>query len=283
MANPVSTTYGSHSSIERIVWTDDDDNNQINQKKSFAWHWCFRCCFIGSLVAGIGLAIVLAFWLTSKTTTTTETLTQKTTVSTSTMSTTLATTTTTISTSNWLINGDGETGSCQVGYGITSPTGWMYNGPVTQIYYSASDGDLNSTTSGPSNRGQCYFYGQISNVTSMWQYVNLTSSINPVLIDNQTVRFNFSAWLGGYYDQDDNVQVSLMFINQLNQAVGSTVVLGPVLAIDRGNVSKLLFRQTSGLVPTNARSLLVTATMIRTAGIAYNDGCVDNIYLYFYQ
>ncbi|CAF1228720.1 unnamed protein product [Adineta steineri] len=261
MANPASTIHESHSSIERIVWTDDDDNNQINQKKSFAWHWCLRCCFIGSLVAGIGLAIVLAFWLTSKTTAT-ETL---------------------ISTSNWLINGDGEIGSCQAGFGITSPTGWMYNGAVTQIYYSASDGDLNSTTPGPSNCGQCYFYGQISNVTSMWQYVNMTSSINPVLIDNQTVRFNFSAWLGGYYNQDDNVQVSLTFINQLNQTVGSTVVLGPVLAVDRGNVSKLLFRQTSGLVPTNARSLLVTATMTRTAGIAYNDGCVDNIYLYFYQ
>ncbi|CAF0944407.1 unnamed protein product [Adineta steineri] len=188
-----------------------------------------------------------------------------------------------VSTSNWLVNGGGENGSCETGSGITSPTGWTYNGTITQIYYSATGGDLTSTTPGPSDRGQCYFYGQVSDVTSMWQYVNMTSSINPVLIDNQTVRFNFSAWIGGYSSQDDNVQVSLAFINQLNQAVGSTTVLGPVLAVDRGGVSELLFKQTSGLVPTSARSSLVTVTITRTAGISDNDGCVDNIGLYFYQ
>ncbi|CAF0781344.1 unnamed protein product [Adineta steineri] len=62
-----STTHGSQSSIKPMVWADDDDNNQIDQKKSVGWHWCFKCCIIGSLLAGIGLAIVLTFYLTSKT------------------------------------------------------------------------------------------------------------------------------------------------------------------------------------------------------------------------
>ncbi|CAF1051176.1 unnamed protein product [Adineta steineri] len=53
-SDPVSTTYRNQSSAERIVWTDDDNNNQ--------------CGIIGSLLAGIGLAIVLTFWLTPKTT-----------------------------------------------------------------------------------------------------------------------------------------------------------------------------------------------------------------------
>ncbi|CAF1235174.1 unnamed protein product [Adineta steineri] len=67
-SDPASTTNASHSSIERIVWTDDNDNHRIHQKKtSFAWYWCFKCCIVGSLVAGIGLAIILTFWLTSKT------------------------------------------------------------------------------------------------------------------------------------------------------------------------------------------------------------------------
>ncbi|CAF1238278.1 unnamed protein product [Adineta steineri] len=70
-SDPESTTHGSHSSIERIVWTDDDGNNQIHQKKtSFAWTSFFKYCTVGSLVGGIGLAIVLTFWLTSKTTAT---------------------------------------------------------------------------------------------------------------------------------------------------------------------------------------------------------------------
>ncbi|CAF4254798.1 unnamed protein product, partial [Adineta steineri] len=70
-SDPASTTNGSHSSIERIVWTEDDDNNQIHQNKtSFAWTSFFKYCTVGSLVGGLGLAIVLTFWLTSKTTAT---------------------------------------------------------------------------------------------------------------------------------------------------------------------------------------------------------------------
>ncbi|CAF0802141.1 unnamed protein product [Adineta steineri] len=89
-SDPVSTTYGNRSSTERIVWTDDDDNDRVDQKKSsFAWYWCFKCCIVGSLVAGIGLAIVLTFWLTSKTTAT-ETLTIVTTTTTTTATVTSA-------------------------------------------------------------------------------------------------------------------------------------------------------------------------------------------------
>ncbi|CAF4294004.1 unnamed protein product, partial [Adineta steineri] len=69
-SDPAWTIHGSHLPIERIVWTDDDDDRVDRKKTSFAWYWCFRCCIVGSLLAGIGLAIVLTFWLTSKTTAT---------------------------------------------------------------------------------------------------------------------------------------------------------------------------------------------------------------------
>ncbi|CAF1195559.1 unnamed protein product [Adineta steineri] len=69
--DPVPNKRQSHSLIKCNAWADGDDNNQIDQKKtSYAWYWCFGCCILGSLVAGIGLAIVLTFWLTSKTTAT---------------------------------------------------------------------------------------------------------------------------------------------------------------------------------------------------------------------
>ncbi|CAF1293230.1 unnamed protein product [Adineta steineri] len=97
-SDPAWTIHGSHLPIERIVWTDDDD--RVDRKKtSFAWYWCFRCCIVGSLLAGIGLAIVLTFWLTSKTTATqilsTSTTSQTTTTTTSTTSTSTSTSTTT--------------------------------------------------------------------------------------------------------------------------------------------------------------------------------------------
>ncbi|CAF1094592.1 unnamed protein product [Adineta steineri] len=70
LSDPVSTKRLSYLAIKRNAWTDDDDNNhtRVDQKNtSFTWYWCFRCCIVGSLLAGIGLAIVLTFWLTSKT------------------------------------------------------------------------------------------------------------------------------------------------------------------------------------------------------------------------
>ncbi|CAF1246098.1 unnamed protein product [Adineta steineri] len=184
--------------------------------------------------------------------------------------------------SNWLINGDAETGTCQSGNGVTHPTGWMYNGSITQVYYNNTAADLSSTDPGPSNRGNCYFYGQISAVTSMWQYINMTNSINSILIDNQTVYYNFSAWIGGYSNQKDNAQVSITFIDQANQKINNTITLGPVSVVDRGSITSLLFRQANGLLSIGARSCIVMATITRGAG-TYNDGDIDNIALYFYQ
>ena len=115
----------------------------------------------------------------------------------------------------------------------------------------------------------------------MWQSANITSQIN-ASIDNQTVWFSLSAWIGGYANQDDNAVISLTFLNFINEQVGMNISLGPVWASDRGSISSLLFRQTNGIVPVGTRSFLITVTITRFAGI-YNDGSVDNIILYFYS
>ena len=116
----------------------------------------------------------------------------------------------------------------------------------------------------------------------MWQIVNITDLINNYLIDNQLVWFNFSAWLGGYEEQDDNAQVSLTFIDQNNRKVDNTTTLGPVLGADRGNISSLLFRQVTKHVPIGARLFMVTVIITRQQ-IAFNDGAIDNIAVLFYQ
>lgn len=38
--------------------------------------------------------------------------------------------------SNLIFNGDAETGPCENGSNITSPTGWNVNGTATQIAYN---------------------------------------------------------------------------------------------------------------------------------------------------
>ncbi|CAF3807771.1 unnamed protein product [Adineta steineri] len=69
-SDPVSTTHASHFSIQRIVRAEDDDNNQIDQKKSAGWHLCFKCFIIGSLLAGIVSTTLTTISTTSATTST---------------------------------------------------------------------------------------------------------------------------------------------------------------------------------------------------------------------
>ncbi|CAF1426828.1 unnamed protein product, partial [Adineta steineri] len=280
-------------------------------RRRFCAYW--QCCsglsplvnglILGALFGGLILAVIITLWLTSAnkistttimnistatsimpttttitTTTTTNTMTSTTTTTTTTTSTT--STTVTISTANWLINGDAETGPCETGSGVTHPTGWNYNGTVTQVHYNDTYADISYTDQGPSDRGNCYFYGQADS-TSMWQTVNMTSSIDPLLIDSQTVRFNFSAWLGGYSSEDDNAEATLTFYDQSNHKTGNISTLGPVLAADRGYQTLLLFRQTQGLVPIGARSFTVTVTFTHVVGLL-TDADVDNIAVHLY-
>ena len=116
----------------------------------------------------------------------------------------------------------------------------------------------------------------------MWQIVDLSTVCDALLIDTQTIWFNFSAWIGGWSSDNDNTRVALVFSDQSNTIIGNTIALGPVLAADRNDVSSLLFRRTIGLVPAGARSLRVQVTITRARGSS-NDGAVDNISIVLYQ
>ncbi len=48
-----------------------------------------------------------------------------------------------------MINGDAENGPCESSSGVTHPTGWNYNGTITQIYYNNIYGDQMNTDPGP--------------------------------------------------------------------------------------------------------------------------------------
>ncbi|CAF3933908.1 unnamed protein product, partial [Rotaria magnacalcarata] len=72
------------------------------------------------------------------------------------------------------------------------------------------------------------------------------------------------------------------FIDQANQTIGSTSSIEPVLDADRGSLTALLFRQTTGLIPVGTRSVTVLANFIRYTG-TYSNGYADNIGGCLYQ
>ncbi|CAF1083538.1 unnamed protein product [Rotaria sordida] len=55
---------------------------------------------------------------------------------------------------------------------------------------------MSLSSPGPRNRGNCYFFGQISSSTTMWQTIYLNNTVAAVLIDSLTVNFRLSAWIG---------------------------------------------------------------------------------------
>jgi len=116
----------------------------------------------------------------------------------------------------------------------------------------------------------------------MWQLINITSPVDYLLIDNQTVKFNFSAWLGGVKGENDNAAVSLSFFNQSNHMLGNHTIIGPVLDSDRGDQTKLVYRQAIGFVPVGTRFLSVLVE-IRCSTGPWNNGYVDNITVILYQ
>ena len=124
--------------------------------------------------------------------------------------------------------------------------------------------------------------GHISAYTSMWQTINLTNQVNAVLIDALAVKFNVSAWIGGLTNQDDSALLSLTFLDQSNRTVGSSVNLGPVLSIDRGSASALIFQQMNGFVPIRARLATLLVAITRANGVQ-NNGDIDNVAFYLFQ
>ncbi len=153
-------------------------------------------------------------------------------------------------------------------------TGWVTaEGAPAAILYDTS-GYPTSTGPGPGNRGARFFAGGTVARSRMTQTVTLP---NPAGIDTGTTRYDLESWLGGWTSQNDRAQFTVTFLNASGQTL-STVVLGPVTATDRGNVTGLFLRSATGFVPVGSRSARAEGLVIRAGGTA-NDGYADALSL----
>ncbi len=175
---------------------------------------------------------------------------------------------------NLIVNGDAESGIGSPGNYYTVP-GWTTVNSFTALSYSNGGGYPTATDPGPVNRGNVFFTGGLDGSSSGSQIISLLPGFSE--IDAGNVSFGLSAFLGGYFDQEDNATLSAVFRNGSGTGLG-TFSIGPVLAADRNNLTGLLARSTTGVVPTGTRDILVTLTMSRLAG-AVNDGYADNLSL----
>lgn len=177
---------------------------------------------------------------------------------------------------NIVVNGNAEapTGA-DVGAFALDLFGWVRSAGFTADQYAANN-DLSTTDPGPSDRGASFFYGGPDSATATAvQDIDLSAATTQ--IDTGKATFNFSAWLGGYSSQNDNMSAKVEFRNWANSVLGSTT-LGPVMSADRGNNSGLVQKSQTGGVPSGTRYVRITLTSTRTDG-SDNDGLADDVSL----
>lgn len=179
---------------------------------------------------------------------------------------------------NIIVNGDAEASLGAPDFGATSaPTGWSVTSNFSAVQYLAGGAsDLNTADSTAVGGGTNYFAGGPTNPSaSATQTINIGDLI--ASIDAGSLAYALSALIGGYAGQQDNIVVSVNFLDASSASLGLSS-LGPVTVGDRSSLSELLPLATNGFVPVGTRSLEISMLSTRTEG-SYNDGYADNVEL----
>lgn len=161
------------------------------------------------------------------------------------------------------------------GYVPVSVPGWTTSGPATSIAYASSGGGFPTLSDrGPVGRGMNLFAGGNATPAS-WLSQTIDVSGLARVVDGGGVTFRFCGYLGGFSSQEDDAVASAVFLAAGGGALDSTAI-GPVTAGDRASATGLVYRQSTGTVPTLTRSVRVTIRFVRAAG-TYDDGYADSL------
>jgi hypothetical protein len=180
--------------------------------------------------------------------------------------------------SNIIVNGNAEANLGDPNFGsVVVPAAWTTTGNFSATQYAAGGSlDLNTAASLALGGGINYFSGGIDNgFSTASQSIDLSDLAGS--IDGGLITAAFSALIGGFNVQEDNMTVEAIFRDATNAAL-LTLTLGPVSATERANESTLLARAANAVLPAGARSVDVVMTSRRLAGF-YNDGYADNLSL----
>ncbi len=178
---------------------------------------------------------------------------------------------------NLVRNGDAEASAGSPNGAFVGVPDWQTSGQLmTTIPYNAPGGFPSVLTDTvPTNHGDNFFAGGNSIGAGGTQVIDLSQLAAG--IDAGGTSYDFYADLGGYLTQGDSATVEADFLDGTGHLL-TQAILGPVTAADRGNLTGLLHRDTTGPVPVNTRMVELFVNMNATNG-PFNDGYIDNISL----
>ncbi len=178
---------------------------------------------------------------------------------------------------NLVHNGDAEGAASSPNGAFVPVPGWQTSGQLmTAVHYNTPGGfPVVGSDLVPTNHGDNFFAGGPSAGAGGTQVIDLSPLA--ASIDTGNIHYDFSADLGGYLNQADQATLEADFLDQSFHLL-SQVILGTVTAFDRGNLTGLLHRDATGLVPVNSRQVELFIVMTTVNG-PYNDSYVDNVSL----
>ena len=176
---------------------------------------------------------------------------------------------------NLLLNGGAETSQCSPGgWEETTVPGWqLVSGDPVINCYGVPTGAA-TTTPGSPTKGGAYFQGGSRGSSEMTQSTDVSSAASA--IDAGGAHSTVSGWLGGVGSYNDAAAVTVTFRSASGASLGTSSI-APVLAADRGSVTKFVQRSTTTAVPAGTRSISTTVDFTMTG--TQNDGLADDLAL----
>jgi hypothetical protein len=154
-------------------------------------------------------------------------------------------------------------------------SGWDDNVEATVLTYSdnAGNGYPDPVKNVVPNRcGKNFYVGVAS--CSITQEIDV-GLLSP-LVDSGQVRYDFSAWLGGFANHPDSAELVLVFMNRDNEEI-HTARLEQITVAQRRTETGFVRRKTDGLVPDGTEKIRIELNSYQRVGLA--DSYVDNISL----
>jgi hypothetical protein len=173
---------------------------------------------------------------------------------------------------NLIYNGDAEANSGANNYTPNRGIAWWFDlNSVTLGIYGSNAAFPSAASPGPAKRGNNFFLGGTASA-SISQRINLADIA--LDIDSPGVNYTLSGWFGGAGSDADSAMLTVSFLDAQGAVLG-TDSAGAVTAAERGNVTGLLQRSESGVLPVGTRFVEFVLTCSSATGS--NDASADNL------